>query len=733
MSSRAAVAVALAALLGHAGPGLAQSSSPGTSTERAAKADQGGNIIIRFEGGDVNRDLAVALDTLEDLHLVPKESYSVGKAGPWKAIVAKTGLPKAYPDEMKKLLRRLNPKQKDWKKLGAPSVVFVKSDALAKVPVRRHFSSDDPRAQQRRESISKNWKDTVTDERGETRVDLDGFELTVPVKSTATGQKAVALLRGYAKGNAYARYRPNAEFTVGPYYARLVPRDYWQDPAHQKPDSNDQASMCGLVGPITLPACATTRCTAADCPDVMLVDSAVYPHFDVKDAIASGSELRTGVEVGDGSIQRSDRDVENAQHGTYMLGIIAAAEGNNRGLIGVHPGALLTTYDWDRYRNDASDFVRRMYDREDTEGSRLPVYVFATSWNVAYPTNAPPPDVDPSAVITDTDNESLRTQHAVARLIMGDPNTPGGSPALWVVAAGQWPKVTSQQLRLGKNIIPSRFTLGPMNLGDLPNVIVVTACEKCEPEDVVLEEKVNYSDAKYRGVHVVAPGRDVISTAPIVNDGAAEQPRVESRYASGNGTSPATAITAGVVSAMTSCYPSAFRKPWQAKERLQATSKPVFGGPGQNRFWAGIVDAEMALRDPSVTHLLKKATGEWRAVELLNWCVGALELLPEQTGRARALGTVSTKSLLRLKHGDAGSKPWVAYTRAPREGDFRRGDIVVHGPSSVKDVPSGALMKVREIRASGDGPAAVEEVVALADVLDLLPAPDAPKDVGPCN
>jgi hypothetical protein len=714
----------------------AGSSSRGSSP--GAEKPAGGQVIVRFEGGDVNRSLAQTLGVLEDLKLLPKQPYAIEtKAGPWEAIVAQTGLPPAYPPEMQRLLLRLNPKlaRANWKKLGAnTSVLFVRREAIQKIAIRRHFSSDSQQAQQRRDTITKNWKEFVTDQT-KTTVDLYGYELAVTVEEEAVGRKAVGLILKAAKGNTYPRYRPDAAPEVGHYYADLTPDDYWKDPDHQKSGSNDQALMGALVSMSKVyPPCIQKPCTGNDCPDVMLVDSAVYPHWDLTNAIAPDSELKKAPPADGTSIEKTDKDVEGLQHGTYMLGIIAARSDNNAGLIGVHPGALVTTYSWDDYRDNAPDFVQRMNDREIATPNRLRVYIFASSWNVAE-------SVPELANGQDTDDETLRAQHTLARQIMGDTQVGGGSPALWVVAAGQSDKIFNPTLRLGKNIIPKRFTLGPMNLGDYPNVIVVTACDKCDPTDLVLEEKVNYSDYKYGGVHVVARGTGIVSTAPSVDGAKADPPRAEPRYARGNGTSPATALAAGVVSAMASCYPTEFKEPWRVKERLQATSTPVFGGPGRDRFSSGIVHAPMALRDPTVSYLEDKNGGA-RAVELLNWCVDKLEFLGSGAGAGRGLGTIATRTLLRLKRRSPGTNEWISYTRpGPSDGEWHRGDIVVHGPARIKDLtPTGGgnLLKFRELDVahggtwSTDGPAPAQ-VLGIEEILDLLPAPGSLRPSGPCS
>lgn len=704
--------------------------APGGASETPAPAT-GGAVVVRFEGGDVNTELALAVEALRALDLLPTEPYPVGARGAWQAIVERTGLPRTFPPDMKRVLAALNPDIKDLDKVGAgDAVIFVRADALAKVPVRRHFKAESEAAQQRREAISKHWKDLIVEEKGTTGIELEGYRLTIAVGDAAAGRDAVEAIFKGSRGNAFPRYRPDATPSIGPYYADLAPEQYWSDPSNQQSGSGHQALVGAYVGANQLPPCARTPCLGAECPDVMLVDSAVYRHWDVAAALRLGSETNDVAPNGTRVQRDAAPDVTPAQHGTYMLGLIAARDDNQAGHIGVHPTALVTAYDWDRYRLDPDQFVQAMWPHEDAGSNRLEVYVFATSWNVALG--------QPGAGV-EIDDPTLRYRHDVARAIVGDTGRRcTGTNALWVVAAGQGDAVLNPALGLGKDIAPRRFGRGPMNLGDCPNVLVVTACDRCSADDLTLVPRVNYSTCNgeicENGVHVAARGRDVVSTVPIVSTPAA--PHFEARYASGNGTSPATALTAGVVSAMASCYPGPFKEPWRVKERVQATSRPVFGGPHKDTFSTGVVDGRAALLDPSLTHV-SDSNGGARAVELLRWCVAAIEFKPDPARAARQVGLVGTDRLLRLTRAAVNADNWISYSR-DEPGD-RRGRVQVHGPSRLGPPasPGGALAMVREVTTARGGtwdgigqPA--ETVITLDGVMDLLPQVPLVAAVGPC-
>jgi hypothetical protein len=719
----------------------APSSSPRSSpptTQAAPDADKpGGTLVVRFEGGNVNVELANVLELLRRRDLLPTEKYHVDdKLGPWDAIVKKTGLPKRCPKEMEQLLLRLNPRLKTLKQVpGGTGVVFLRSDRLEEIPVRRYFNTESSTGRERQKAVRKAWDDIVTSE-DDKHLDLRGFSLTVPVPNEKIGRAAVDDILDGTKGNAFPHYRlaDDIEPPVGPYYGVYPPEPYWGDEDHRKPGSNDQVLAAAYVNLNDLPSCAKTPCTASNCPDVVLVDSGIYTHRNLAGALTSGAEFKTMTEVGAAGVRLADHpDVTPEQHGTFMAGIIAARDVNHEGLIGVHPAVSLMTYDWESYKKVPDVLANRLLDREINVNAGLRVFVFATSWDLA--------DQFPNRVSGwQTNSEKLRGQPTLARQIMGGPGSQSGSGSLWIAAAGQMEQVFDPDTGLGVDIEPEHFKLGPMNLGDLPNVIVVTACRTCDANDLHLYEKVNYSSYKRHGVHVVAPGDGIISTVVQIDGAGTEPPKGESRYARGNATSPATALTAGVVSAMTACYPTEFTEPWRVKERLQATSSPVFDGTDRDRFSAGIVDASMALRDPSLTYVTD--TSGTRPIEIVQWCTEKIRFNPPASGKFRGLQDrfVSTKLLLRLKQRTA-THEWIAYSQDRTDDVFNRGDIVVSGPAALQTSPVNGrtpLAKFREVQTSkggtwsGDGPQP-EGTLAIEDIVDLLLAPRMlNRTVGPC-
>src|SRR5262249_14057209 len=105
--------------------------------------------------------------------------------------------------------------------------------------------------------------------------------------------------------------------------------------------------------------------------------------------------------------------------------------------------------------------------------------------------------------------------------------------------------------------------ISPQNLGDLPNVIVVTACSSCDGNPSLFA-KAYYSDPSVRFVHVAAPGVDPIA-GWVTDDAIGEA----------GGTSQAAAYVAGLAASMIGYFPNSYTSPDVVKIRLQTTSRPL--------------------------------------------------------------------------------------------------------------------------------------------------------------
>lgn len=374
------------------------------------------------------------------------------------------------------------------------------------------------------------------------------------------------------------------------------------------------------------------QCERKKCPLIVIIDTSINPHPEFSTTIEGGQV--TGPSFKSRNANKQDITIrENSgsahfEHGTYMAGIVASQE-NCFGLLGINPSARLKSLNWEEYLANPIDFARDLAEiwKDEYKNKRLiPIFVMATSWKVAAQLSTP----------------QARDENPLVH-VFEDPNY------LFVVAAGQAEKGSPG------NQISNLYTDAPMNLGDKENVIVVTAYAETDPQPALLPEA-NYSYPKQGMVQVAAPGDNILSTGST-RDG-------EIRYVYGHGTSPATAIVAGVVSLMISKYPEYFRRPAEIKERLQIVSSPI-GVGASNRIAAGVINApSLALRNPEKD--LVKGTGESDYVELSEfqgWGTDRINVWNDK--HTLITKTIPTRDIYRIYQ--APNDKWIIYTQSTDE------------------------------------------------------------------
>jgi hypothetical protein len=270
---------------------------------------------------------------------------------------------------------------------------------------------------------------------------------------------------------------------------------------------------------------------------------------------------------------------------------------------------------------------------------------------------------------------------------------------LWISAAGQWDEKEEPD---GSALDISRKTaIGPMNLGDLGNVVVVTACKDCTDHSAELMENANYSkDDKL--VHLAAPGTDIPGAA------------TSDEYCSASGTSQAAAFVAGTAAAMIGCYPLYYdNRPDRVKTRLQVTSRPALVGDDADKIATGILDLRLALKDPQTTWMQTLAE-QHHGVEPEHWCVSDIHLQNPENGEVVDEWYSRVENIYRIvryrRTQPGGPKQWVIYKR--RGEDVRRGS---HVGEVIKLGPGVWDMGARLIKLKGR-----EQAVTLDDFEDLL-------------
>jgi len=277
----------------------------------------------------------------------------------------------------------------------------------------------------------------------------------------------------------------------------------------------------------------------------------------------------------------ADFDKEK-QHANVLASIIAS-QPNGTGFKGVWPNVELQAFDITKttdLASEVSDYIEGSYN--DTP---LPVYLFSLS--------------------TRTDDGDLPSEEAR----WSDPlaETIKKLRPLAVVAAGQ----------AEGGAIPDQITAKarefPQNLGDLPNVVVVTACTDCKRGHATLMQEAYSSEYEWKFIQIAAPGGlpIVTWTSPTT-------------LGASHGTSQSAAYVAGIAASMISSFPLVFREAVQVKYRLQTCSYPLpvytpgmTLNPDTQRIATGVVDPAVCLLDPQKTWL-KKGNG-WEQEEVQGW------------------------------------------------------------------------------------------------------------------
>lgn len=350
-------------------------------------------------------------------------------------------------------------------------------------------------------------------------------------------------------------------------------------------------------------------------------------------------------------------DIQN--HATHMAGIIAGS-GSPFAFQGVAENVRLIPYEWWKPESSTvNNAIKGRVDRDTDLAAEiidnyryanvLPVYLAALQF-----------DDYPVAALATSDR---RFENRPLESTIKD------SRPLLIAAAGQRNKPTEPIVAIS-NVVAS----SPQNLGDLENVVIVTACTVCGNGPAVepkLMADAYYSAPGYRMVHVAAPGAEPIA-GWIDKDTIGES----------MGTSHAAAYVAGLAASMIGHFPGVYTEAKVIKTRLQVTSRPIppnsdnSANPDAKKITAGIVDPILARLDPS-KHWLKDSSG-WKSVKIA-------KLPTADVGLKNVNGQITymrPKALLRItktKPASAGSPNlWSYYVDAYKATTGRPGDVDRH-------------------------------------------------------
>jgi subtilisin family serine protease len=509
------------------------------------------------------------------------------------------------------------------------------------------------------------------------KVSFQGFELKLPMASAETAERATRALETAAIPNVTFTHPDTEKRALKLQSASIDPRKYVQTclATNQLPPDSCAYSLLGGMTAIDSGNCRE----GGRCADVYLLDKLVFKDPAFAGVVTEGLIEKPGevAPSGCGLVQLKD-----ASHGTHLAGIIAA---NGPVCVGLNPAVRLHSWDSEADGAVTTDKIDAAQNQHDSNPDTvaLPIFVFASSWKFATKNGQ-------AGQLLDNSNDRL--QKPIASQINN-----GG--ALWIVAAGQADPTLNEH---AVEITP-KLALGPMNLGDLRNLLVVSACRNCLDSHPALLDNVNYSRTM---VHLAAPGDDM--PGPIGGG----------RLGLGGGTSQATAFVAGIASAMVARYPNSFPLPYMLKARLQYTSRPVLTGNDAQSVATGVLDPSVALLAPGKDYWQPLGSGTLTAATV-EWCSASIQLNDPDTAKRLSDNGIPTGNVMRIyrvnRESDAPPQ-LILYTRnldrpgeiqrigpgvlsnpKPAQGIFKAGgvpvsagkflDLMVHDPKGLPVVP----------------------------------------------
>jgi Subtilase family len=525
------------------------------------------------------------------------------------------------------------------------------------------------------------------------RWDVEGYLLEVYARSSADMQKARRALAQVSSANVILVF-PNAD-AKHDFYAISSGENgtlFWENRVLTKPHRAD-LGIQGLIGSyanMSDMSRVTQNCVAENCPEVVLIDMAIEPHPDVSAAIVAEHPIITPapIDAVDNKQILEPGSALTSDHGTGMAGIIAAQD-NDFGFIGINPYARLVSFDVSNFDTDPDSVAQTIQSRLRTKES---VYVMATEWTLSIK-KGPAKSTNASRITTNLSDSTIRFQDVIARKIRD-------SKPLFIGSAGE-----EREDGAPSRDLTFDYPKAPMDLGDLGNVVIVTACINCYTPGATIMPTVNYSTSGL--VALAAPGSTIPTTIH------------SNMYGLMSGASPATAIVAGIASAMIGKFPLYFaRSSERVRFWLEVTSRPFENDDGE-KVQAGILDANVALRDPQQSY---KSTGrdDLSPFKPVRWCSETVILI-DRNGRKVPVSASEIYRLVRLKSSPS---EWMIYISS----DPTKGILEKRGPGKIR-LPIDNRNLMMTMNSAG-----VEIPYTLEDVSDILLSPAQElKDPGVCK
>ncbi|WP_404374082.1 S8 family serine peptidase [Sphingomonas sp. MMS24-J45] len=658
-------------------PVRAQTTDPVKAIEQATGTGaKPGDIVVELRGGKVAENLAAILDTLIGVpDALPIETVSLDDHPRLCDLLTARGYPPGC-DALLVPIRRLNPGL-DLNALQPGSQIRLPQVTPTTLAGFRALST----VQAKSATVGKGFRWSpnrlVANVLGRSLLRYTAYRLLIPSSDDVHAEVILAAIRAKELSNVDVEYAPRLQ-PPPPAFALADTAPVPCGPASLL----DYATL--LEGDSNL---ATLTALPKNAPptDVWLVDTTLTSTPDLPeedDASAPGPE---------GCVQASfDRP---RHHATHLAGIVGSRNGVR--FRGLSPGARVHSIPYLKpdpsdprqyaYVDAAPGFALRGQLETVISGSseRRPVFLVATS----FPANA-------------SEMDAVRKSRQ-SRAGVAPNNVFFDYRPIVVASAGQ------QRQRSDGSFDPADAVLdkiapiysnSPQNLGDLSNVVLVTACGKCSRSETHL----------MNGAYRPLPGTP--STIPLIAPAGPIPGWVgHGEISQASGTSQAAAYVAGVVAGMESRYN--YSDAWKIKYRLMATAWPLVDN-GRNdsetieAVGAGLVEPLRAWLDPS-KHWVKLRGGSWEPVRLSRWSGKALEVFL-QDGSSQIVAAPSIAHIVRVSEPTAVQRQYalLMLERAPT--DFRKlGPVSFDGSVTIE-------------RCDGADPIALEDIEELIFAIPRL-------------
>jgi Subtilase family len=603
--------------------------------QQQAKSDA--SLVLVFEGGNVATNMTAVIGRLIEKHInLPSQVTTVDVD---ETNVCELLAGQGYPPPCTPLIgmvKQLNPSFKgNLNRLTKGQQLIFPDVKLSLSRSQRSFVNTKPPSQDVDEVV-KNWKllnpTPLGNSQTEKHIEYDAYTMEVPFRQAADARLAsqnVSLLQlpnvtvdVHAAGAHSIRLFSPKDFAPDLVQQACSDNSLWQKKLHYlELDDVDQDAKRRLADP---PAGALHS-------TIYIIDVPLSPAPNLYPAFGEAPPPNTP-----GSTHCLWKTFVASVHHSTLLASIIASHANWTGFDGIWPDVRLRSFDVVANSDNLPTRISSLI--ATTTGPRQ-IYLFALT--IGETDNFA--TVAGSHGITAFANSRVRLSSPLATTIMNR------SPLI-IAAAGQ----ADGEHPLIRDINPTT-TFFPQNLGDQPNVIVVTACTDCARDSPKLMPTAYVSSDSWKFVHIAAPGgapggQAVVGWTSESSIGAA-----------GAGTSQAAAHVGAIAASMIERYPTSYLAPGQMKYRLQVCSYPLPSAlpdsePNSDTksLAAGIIDPLVCYLNPDV-NWIKRGNG-WEPISLRGFGTGTLF-----TGPNGHPASILNDAILRIVKR-RGASDWTVYS-----------------------------------------------------------------------